>query len=333
VADGGPLWQEARACPTCKGIVIFGESRLRPFTCRPFRAAASALSLLLALPACAKAPEAAAPVTRDADPALWVVRDKGTTIYLFGTIHVLRPGLSWFDEAVKTAFDRSGELVLETVLPDPQAMAGLVQSIGIAGAGTPPLTERVPADRRAAFTAAVTATGAAPGAFDRFQPWLAATQLSIGPVGKLGYDTANAPEAVLTGAAKAAGKPVTGLETPQQQLGYFGNLSDTAQMALLTETIDELPQVQPTIARMIDDWAKGRPDALAREMNDSLKASPEIAKTLLLDRNARWADWIAARMKRPGTVFVAVGAGHLAGDGSVQVELAKRGLKAKRIRY
>ncbi|MFS0771792.1 TraB/GumN family protein [Sphingomonas sp. 1P08PE] len=299
---------------------------------RPLRAVASALSLLLALPACAKTTQPAAAAT-DADPALWVVRDKDTTIYLFGTIHVLKPGLTWFDEAVKTAFDRSGELVLETVLPDPQAMAGLVQVAGRARPGTPPLTERVPADKRAAFTAAVTAAGLPANAFDSFQPWLAATQLSIGPVNKVGYETAQAPEAVLTQAAKAAGKPVRGLETPEQQLGYFSTLSDAAQMEMLTSSLDELPKVDGTIGKMVDDWAHGRPDALAAQMNDSLKDSPEVARVLLLDRNRRWAEWIRQRMTRPGTVFVAVGSGHLAGSGSVQAQLAKQGIRAQRVKY
>ncbi|GGB16392.1 hypothetical protein GCM10011380_02350 [Sphingomonas metalli] len=306
---------------------------MRLIRSRSLRAAASALSLLLALPACAKAPQPSQAQANDADPALWVVKDKDTTIYLFGTIHVLRPGLTWFDEAVKAAFDRSNELVLETVLPAPDQMADLVKAVGLAAPGTPPLSERIPADRRAAFDAAVVATGAPPGAFDRFKPWLAATQLSIGPVGKLGYETVNAPEAVLTAAAKSAGKPVLGLETPQQQLGYFGALSDGAQMALLTETLDEMPKVGETIGRMVDDWAKGRPDALADEMNDSLKASPEIARSLLLDRNRRWAEWVTARMQKPGTVFIAVGAGHLAGQGSLQALLAQRGLKVRRVRY
>ncbi|MDP1025711.1 TraB/GumN family protein [Sphingomonas sp. KR1UV-12] len=301
---------------------------------RPFRAAASALSMFLALPACAKTPAAQqANAATDADPALWVVRDKDTTIYLFGTIHVLKPGLSWFDEAVKAAFDRSGELVLETVLPDPAAMAGLVRAAGTAKPGTPPLTERIPADKRAAFTAAVTAAGLPGNAFDGFQPWLAATQLSIGPVSKQGYETDNAPESVLTQAAKAAGKPVRGLETPEQQLGYFSSLSDQAQLEMLTSSLDELPKVDTTIGKMVDDWAHGRPDALAAEMNDSLKDSPEVARVLLVDRNKRWAQWIGQRMQQPGTIFIAVGSGHLAGPDSVQAQLARQGIKAKRVKY
>jgi uncharacterized protein YbaP (TraB family) len=126
---------------------------------------------------------------------------------------------------------------------------------------------------------------------------------------------------------------VTGLETAEQQLGYFGGLSQQAQLQFLGSTIDELPKLETTMATMVDEWAKGDPEALAKEMNESLKDSPEVAKVLLVDRNARWADWVANRMKSPGTVFVAVGAGHLAGQDSVQAQLAKLGVKAERVQY
>jgi uncharacterized protein YbaP (TraB family) len=296
-----------------------------------FRTALAALALALPLPACAK--DAPAPAAKDADPALWVVKDDDTTIYLFGTIHVLKPGMTWFDDAVKTAFDRSDEVKLELVMPDPAAMQGLVQSTGVAPPGTPPLTERLPVAKRAAFAKAVVDAGLPADALDRYKPWLAATQLSIAPLSKLGYDATNGPEQVITAAAKAAGKPLTGLETAEQQLGYFSKLSDGAQISFLTSTMDELPKAADTMARMVDDWAAGRPDRLARDMNESLKDSPEVAKVLLVDRNKRWAEWIRQRLAKPGTVFVAVGAGHLAGADSVQAQLAKAGVTARRIAY
>ncbi len=298
------------------------------------KAAVSALALLLALPACAKQP--AKPVhgraANDADPALWVVRDKDSTVYLFGTIHVLKPGLTWFDEAVRKAFDRSGEVVLELVMPDPAAMQALVMSKGVTASG-PTLTEQLPPDKRDAYVKAVTGLGLPANAFDRMRPWFAATNLSLLPLTRLGYDPANGPEETITAAAKAAGKPVTGLETAEQQIGYFAGLSQAAQVQFLTSTVDEVPKVGETMAAMVKDWADGRPEALAEQMNEDLKDSPEIARTLLTDRNARWAKWVEARMAKPGTVFVAVGAGHLAGAESVVAMLQRDGVRVTRVRY
>ena len=295
------------------------------------RAAIALLALSTALPACART----TPVrhgANDADPALWVVRGKTATVYLFGTIHVLKPGLSWFDEAVKAAFDRSDQVVLELVMPDAATMQGIVKATGLTSGG-PTLTEQLPPEKRTAYAKAVIGLGLPANALDQYKPWLAATTLSITPLEKLGYDPANGPEHVITAAATAAHKPVIGLETAEQQLGYFGGLSQKAQVQFLVSTLDELPTVGPQMAKMVDEWAHGRTEALAADMNDDLKDSPEIEQTLLVNRNRNWAQWIKARMAKPGTVFIAVGAGHLAGKDSVQAQLAKLGLKAKRVNY
>lgn len=301
---------------------------------RKFLNIAAALLATASLPACAQpAPEQKPVAANDADPALWVVKDEDTTVYLFGTVHVLKPGLSWFDEAVKTAFDGSQQLVLEMVEPDQAAQQQLILSKAMAAPGTAPLSEQIPADKREAYAKAVADTGLPAQAFDRMKPWMAAMTLTMVPLQKAGFDPASGAEKVLSTAATAAGKSVQGLETMEEQLSFFDTLSQPAQIAFLTSTVDEAPKLSDTMNTMIADWAKGDPDALARLMNESMKDSPEVAKTLLTDRNARWASWIAERMKQPGQVFVAVGAGHLAGEGSVQQALTKYKLTAERVEY
>ncbi|MFV0622940.1 TraB/GumN family protein [Sphingomonas sp. ac-8] len=284
-----------------------------------------------AMPLPAQQP-APAPKTVDADPALWVVKDDDTTIYLFGTIHLLKPGLSWFDEAVKTAFDRSDELVQEIVLPDSQTVQRALVATAINPTG-PGLEEKLPADTRTAYRAALAELGIAPANFDRFDPWFVATNLSVLKLVKDGYDPNNGAEQALTTAAKQAGKPVIGLETIEQQFGYFDGLSEKSQIAFLTDTLEHLPEAKQEVDKMVSQWSAGDTDGLAETLNEGLEATPEIAKMLLTDRNIRWADWIAGRMAEPGTVFVAVGAGHLAGKDSVQAQLAKHQLKAERIDY
>lgn len=295
--------------------------------------ATTALALALAPAAFAQtAPLPAAAPAQDADPALWVVKDDDTTIYLFGTVHVLKPGLSWFDEAVKTAFDESDELVLEMVEPDPQTMQSLVMRMALDTKG-PALSEKLPADKRDAFAKAATEVGIPSAAMDRFDPWFAAVTLTVAGLPKLGYDPESGAERVLSAAAKSAGKKVIGLETPEQQLGYFDALPEPLQVKFLVSTIDDLPKMGSEIEKMVTSWSTGNPTALAEAMNEGMRDTPEVAKVLLADRNIRWADWISKRLDEPGTVFVAVGAGHLAGADSVQVQLDKRKLTATRIEY
>ncbi|HEV2598298.1 TraB/GumN family protein [Sphingopyxis sp.] len=274
----------------------------------------------------------AAPTT-DADPALWVVKDADTTIYLFGTVHVLKPGLGWFDEAVKTAFDKSDQLMLEVVLPEDQSeMVSTMMPLAIDQSGKT-LSSRLDADQLKAYQAALASVGIAPAQFDMFEPWFPAITLSVLPLTKLGYDPEQGAEKQLTGFAKKAGKPIAGLETLTEQLGFFDTLPETQQVAFLNSVVRDLDKLGPQLDKMVVLWAKGDPDGLATAMNESMAATPELAKTLLWDRNARWADQLKARMDQPGTVFVAVGAGHLAGEHSVQDYLKARGLTAKRVKY
>ena len=281
----------------------------------------------------AAAPSPSSGATTDADPALWVLKDEDTTIYLFGTVHVLKPGLGWFDEAVKTAFDKSDQLMLEIVLPEDQAeMAKVMMPLAIDQSGKT-LSSRLDPDELKAYQAAMASVGLPAAQFDMFEPWFPAITLSVLPLTKLGYDPEQGAEKLLTGFAKTAGKPVAGLETLPEQLGFFDTLPETQQLAFLNAVVKDLDKLGPQLDKMVVLWAKGDPDGLATAMNESLAATPELAKTLLWDRNARWADQLKARMDQPGTVFVAVGAGHLAGEHSVQDYLKERGLTVKRVEY
>lgn len=281
-----------------------------------------------ATPAPAPAPVA----MTDADPALWVVKDEDTTIYLFGTIHALKPGLSWFDEAVKKAFDSSDTLMLEIVAPDPAKMQSLVMSKAMSPTG-PTLSERLPAADRPLLTKAVADVGLPEHAMDRMQPWFAATTLSVLPLFKLGYTAENGPETVLAKAAADETKPVEGLETVEDQIGFLADMPEDMQIHFLEGTLKDLPKMGVTMGQMVAAWSAGDPDKIAAYLNDGIDDSPALAKRLLFDRNARWAQWIKARLARPGTVFIAVGAGHLAGKQSVQDQLKALNIKAKRIAY
>ncbi len=264
-------------------------------------------------------------------PALWSVRDDDTTIYLFGTVHVLKPGVQWFDGGVKRAFDGSDELVLEILEPtDPQAMATTMAQAAMARDGIK-LSDRLSSDLRQRYQAAMTANGLPWQMFEAFNPWMAGMALSVQPLEKLGYQAELGAEKTLTVAAKAAGKRVSALETVEQQLGYFAGLPMAQQVKFLGATVDGLPDMDSQFARLIRHWQQGDPERLAQEMNESLEATPELAQVLLIDRNIKWAQWIKGRLAQPGTVFVAVGAGHLAGKGSVQDQLDRIGLGSVRV--
>ena len=293
---------------------------------RPFRRIALASAAFLA---CLGAGESFARQAPEASrPALWKVADEDTTIYLFGTVHALPDGIYWYIGKVADSFNQSQELVTEIL---ESGDAG--QSAVLATAVLPPdktLRGLMSEAERAAFERALAGMNLQPGALDRFKPWYAAIYLATRPILDQGFNPANSVETTLAAQAKAMARPHTALETAEYQLGLFDSLPQEVQLRYLAEVVRTMPEAKNEIAGMVEAWKKGDAEELARIMNKD-ENEPALMEKLLYARNRTWAHWIRARLDRPGTVFVAVGAGHLAGEGSVQDDLGKMGIASTRI--
>ena len=290
--------------------------------------AALAGALALAAPAFADTPK-----PRDADPALWVVRDADTTVYLFGTVHFLPKDLVWFDEAVAEAFAASDELKMELLpVEDPASLAPLIMKLAVDPAGRT-MAQRMTPEDHAAYVKAINALGLPAAQLEPMEPWFIGLQAASVIYMKAGLDPKSGAEEVLTQAARKAGKTITAFETPEQQFTMLDSTPEAEQLAGVKDLAQRQDEGLAVISKMIEHWTRGEADETGRLMNEEMKDTPETARILLTDRNARWAADIQARMDRPGVVFVAVGAGHLTGKDSVQDLLAQEGLKVKRILY
>jgi uncharacterized protein YbaP (TraB family) len=296
-------------------------------------AATATCALAWAIPAAAQTTptEPPAVTVKDVDPALWVVKDEDTTVYLFGSVHLLKPGLGWFDDGVKAAFDSSDQLVLELVEPPAAEVQALFGKLAMDQQGKTLRSKMTDADR-AVYEAAMGKLGLPAAAFDPFEPWAAGITLSVLAMQKSGFDPNSGVEKQLTAAAKGSNKPIAGLETMEFQFGVFDTLPETEQITFLVETAKLIDEVASTTDKMVAMWASAETESLGQLMNEGL-TSRTLYDALLTKRNANWAKWISARMAKPGVTFMAVGAGHLAGPTSVQNLLPAYGLNATRVAY
>jgi uncharacterized protein YbaP (TraB family) len=267
-----------------------------------------------------------------AKPAMWQVYDRDTNIYLFGTVHLLPPGTQWrtakFDQAAREA----GSLVVETIIDEknPQAFAAELARLSIRP-GLPPIVSRVPPAKQAALRAVIAKSGIPEVALNNMETWAAAFALLQLQFKELGVSGTDGVEQNLRKAFAEAGKPVEQLETNAQQLSFFDTLPEAAQRELLEGAIESPATAKKQFDAMIGAWMSGDVKAIGRTFNAELADSPELREILLRRRNANWSQWLHSRLARPGTVLVAVGAGHLAGDDSVVEMLKKRGLKVRRV--
>jgi uncharacterized protein YbaP (TraB family) len=275
---------------------------------------------------------AAAATTQKATPAMWVVKDSDTTIYLFGTFHLMAPGIDWNHGKVKTAFESADTLRLE--IANMEAEAPIIANLMASKGQLPPgktIYDGLTEAQKSALGTIIAQSGFPPQAIQQMQPWMGSLILAMGLYQKLGLDPNQGVDKTLDGLARAANKPVEGFETGAEQMGFFANLTDQQQKAMLVSTIEDWDQATTMLNDMIDAWKTGNADKLGELMTTSLRTQPELAKLILTDRNERWAEWISARMAKPGTVFVAVGAGHLSGPDSVQAFLKQKGIASSRV--
>jgi uncharacterized protein YbaP (TraB family) len=132
---------------------------------------------------------------------------------------------------------------------------------------------------------------------------------------------------------RAAGRRMEfhALETVEEQLRLFDTLPEEGQFAQLQMMLDNWDAIGTQLPRMLNVWKRGDAEGLDRILNAGMRNDPALRRTLLENRNRAWAEWIARRLERPGTAFVAVGAGHLVGTDSVQTFLNARGIHSARV--
>jgi uncharacterized protein YbaP (TraB family) len=285
-------------------------------------------------PPAAAAPAGQGAAGTEASPAMWAVKKGPTTVYLFGTVHVMKKDVHWETPKVEAAFKASPTLWLEVADIGPATQAAMKPMLMQLGMDpSHPLSSKISKEDVAALDTGLKAVGGE-AAVETMQPWLVYLTLSVLPVLQAGYDPSSGIDQVLQQQAEVAGKKVKGFETAEEQVHYLADFPQAEQVALLHEELVELPKAVDKTNEMVADWEHGDVAKIAAMENDELmEKHPELYKKLLVDRNVAIAQKVEGMLKDPtsGTVFVAIGAAHLAGPDSIQKLLEKDGFVAERV--
>jgi uncharacterized protein YbaP (TraB family) len=260
-----------------------------------------------------------------AHPILWQAKVGNSTVYLFGTVHLLPNDAQWHFQALDQALTQSQSLYIELTDDDQASVAPLVLQYGVDP--THPLSTQLSDSDNAALAKAAQLAGLSAATLQPMKPWLAALTLSVAPLLKAGLDPSEGVDKQLKAQMTSAGKSVFGLETAEQQIQFLANLPTPMQIGFLRDTLRDVDKAKDELLSLIDAWKRGDVAAIARLENDELKTQePALYQQLIVQRNMTWAGRIHDMLKQPGTVFIAVGAAHLAGPDSVQAQLAKMGV-------
>jgi hypothetical protein len=261
---------------------------------------------------------------------LWTVQGTHNTVYLLGSIHVLRAEDGGLPKVAQDAYADAERLVMELDMDDvmsgdPMAMAATAQRLALLPEGQS--LRSVLGSDYAAVQARAREAGLDLAMFDRFEPWFVATALLQMELAKRGFSSEQGVEETLAKRAMADGKPIEGLETAEQQLGMLAGLPMAEQKRFLLMTIDEMDDFDAELDEMLQAWKSGDTAKLASLLGDEFEQFPELYRPLTEDRNRVWVGEIADLLDDHDDYLVVVGALHLVGRNSVVDLLQKRGYK------
>lgn len=265
-----------------------------------------------------------------AEPAMWSVTDADSTLYLFGTIHILRPETQWRSAALESALQASEEVWLESPIDDdPLEARDLVLKYGIDR--SVPLNRKLSILERRQLGAALTAIRMPSVAVQLYRPWLAAVTLVYAPAIQAGYDISLGADRQVKASAVAAGKPVNAFETFEQQIRFFATMPPTVELDFLRRVLGDFAEGEARIEELMTAWSKGDVAALREIVERDIKVpTPQLHHILIRQRNNAWLERIEQLMAGSGTHFVAVGAAHLVGADGLPEQLTQRGFTVTR---
>lgn len=266
-------------------------------------------------------------------PALFVVRDADSAIYLFGTVHVRRPGSDWGGPAAQAALAESDEVWTEIDI-DPDAAArsqATIMRLGMAQADQP-LSRRLSEAENRRLNMLLARLSVPRAMIEPMQPWFAAVTLSIIPMVQAGYDPNAGVDQMIDAAAEAAGKRMRSFETLEQQLNFLAGLSEEAQREMLLDAIDQGDKGAAAFDGMSAAWEQGDLATLeALVVEDTRKNYPELYGVLIRGRNDAWMEVLMRELDGAGVDFIAVGAGHIVGRDGLVAQFRARGFDVERV--
>jgi uncharacterized protein YbaP (TraB family) len=262
-------------------------------------------------------------LSAQAQSPVWAIRGTHNTVYLAGSVHLLKSGESDLPPAFERAYASAKALVMEVdvdELDSPAAQSLLLEKGMFVGGTT--LRSSIGAARYARVAAEAARLGVPIEGLEPFEPWAVALTLTQLEYVQLGFDPEEGVEKQLGRRAHRDGKKIAGLETVAEQINILAGLSAADQARFLDQTVDELKDAERDTGEMVAAWRSGDAAKLAALMSEDYEKFPSLYRALVTDRNRRWLPQIERLLKDNEDYLVVVGALHLIGSGGL-LQLAR----------
>lgn len=267
----------------------------------------------------------AAPVAADTPSFLWKVSGEGPgTVYLLGTVHLLKPEGGELSPAMESAYADADRLVVEVDLDRLEDAAAALLAAGMLPTDTS-LDKMVDAETWAGVQKLAEGGAMPVQMLARFRPWLVAMTLTVEQLRRAGYTDALGVDRRLLTRARKDGKEVVALETTEEQIGLFADLPPEEDEAFLAATLAEMEQLESLMDQLTTAWRSGDVDRAAELLAEGFAQAPGLYQRLVVARNEAWLPVVEGFLAKPGTTLVAVGALHFVGEHGLVEALKARG--------
>jgi uncharacterized protein len=261
--------------------------------------------------------------------ALWELHGKHNTVYLLGSIHVLRPSDYPLAPAVLSAYGNAKSIFMEVNLQEIDSQQMQMELLASArlpeGKTLPDILGKQRYERAGALAREL---GIDISIFDAFAPWFVAEAISQLQLQQLGFQPTSGVEMFFLEHARSDGKSVAGLETVHDQIALFTALSLDAQADYLISSLEQAHDLPKEVDDMVHAWQRGDTLWFADQLKSEFGRDPALYQSLLVARNRKWVPKIEALLNDDKNYLVIVGTGHLVGQGSVIELLGKDGIVA-----
>lgn len=263
---------------------------------------------------------------------MWQIQGKTNTVYLLGSVHLLRASDHPLPSAIDAVYADAETLVMELDMDDldPVETQAIVAELSAISDGRT-LSDLLGSRHYSTLEKRTSEIDIPLGMFNAVEPWYVAITIEQLMLMRIGMNQEHGIESHFVGKAGADGKEIIGLESIRQQLGFLDGLSAAAQRDLLLQVLDETDDLGASMAGMITAWRHGDTLYLEENMLADMMQHRELYRRIVLDRNKDWVRQIRRYLTRPDDYLVIVGTLHLIGDDGVPTLLRKHGFSVEQM--
>lgn len=274
-----------------------------------------------------------AAIADDGHPvSMWLAEGATNRVYILGSVHLLRRGDHPLPEVLESAYVDAEALIMELDMDDidPVALQNLTMDFGLLG-DDQTLRGLMGEDLYGEAAASASEMEIPLDMLAKAEPWFAALTIEQLVLTRIGFNPLYGIEMHMAMKASQDEKPITGLETVEEQLSFLDGLSIEAQNELLLQTLTESRGIEAQMDEMIAAWRNGDIDYLEEHLLADMQRYPELYNAIVADRNRRWVTEIEALLDDKDDYLVIVGALHLIGDDGVPNLLDRKGIKIRQM--